>query len=271
MINTAVHSPPTSSSEGPGMLCARGGEAWAAWGCPCPSSACSTTAAVPELRDCPVLGSASLVWRQFSVAWGSFPLEIFEPSWCSDGQSSRRSVGSLTPCFRRRKQTAGTENEQWWQRVSRSQAFEIWLFERVVGMHMWPQCCDAVQTRKCLVLCSHKCLFWAEQDEEESTNLFSCLLVIPFVLVPESSLTDLITNSINANLLTKFNKAVTQQKVLEKYFQCFANVESRKPEHTWKENQSYNNFTCAFLCLFLSLWSWDPPSGSALRLWGEKM
>lgn len=30
----------------------------------------------------------------------------------------------------------------------------------------------------------------------------------------------------------KFNNAVTQQKVLEKYFQCFANVESIKPDHT---------------------------------------
>lgn len=74
------------------------------------------------------------------------------------------------------------------------------------------------------------------------------------------SFRDLITDSsMNTNLLTKFNSAVTQQKVLEKYFQCVANVESIKPENTCEENRLYNNFTCAFLCLFLSLGSWDPP------------
>lgn len=93
--------------------------------------------------------------------------------WHLPREGSRTDIHSLIPCFYRRGQTAGSGNEQSWQRVSMSKDFEIWLFEWTVGMQMWPRCCDAIQTCKCLVLCSCKCLFWVEQDEGESTNLFS--------------------------------------------------------------------------------------------------
>lgn len=176
MINTAGHLTLISSSDVSRMLCVRGGwEAWAAWCSLCPSSACSTTSAVPELWNSPMLGSASLISMWFSVTWRGFPLEIFVPSWCSDGRPLRSvlsiyicifvfatrlrarwhfayspdlilwhlpwkgagtDVHSLTPCFHRRKQTAGSRNEQSWQRVIISKDFEIWLSEWMVCLQM---------------------------------------------------------------------------------------------------------------------------------------
>lgn len=105
------------------------------------------------------------------------------------------------------------------------------------------------------MLCWCKFFFWMEVRVQRESWWFFFYLVILFVLVPASSFRELLTDSsLSAGLLRKFNNAITQQKVLENYFKCFANAETWKQvqdvwNHHHSEGQCYLRFVIQIIIL----------------------